>query len=137
MLKKQVERLVFHFEESSHILYTYSTDHRTKKQFMLTWSLQSLLANLKVNNYDQNQRLALCINKLNGLENNRSPNQQKSPYSLLNINSFVTQNYFSRHQHSFFYKGERVTEQTFFVSAEYPSAIMGTNLGRIFIVQLF
>lgn len=104
---------------------------------MLTWSLQSLLANLKVNNLDKDQKLALCINQLNVLDKAERHRPHKSPYQLLNINNFVAQNYFSKHQHSFFYRDERVTAQTFFVSAEYPSVILGTNFGRIFIVQLF
>lgn len=104
---------------------------------MLTWSLQSILANLKVNNLSLDQKIALCVSPLDVFDKADRLAGQKSPFQLLNINSFVAQNYFSRHQHSFFYSGEEVTAQTFFVSAEYPSVILGTNFGRIFIVQLF
>lgn len=104
---------------------------------MLTWSLQSLLANLKVNNLSPDQKIAMCVSPLDIFEKADRQGGYKSPFQLLNLNSFVANTYFSKHQHSFFKRGEEVTAQTFFVSAEYPSVILGTNFGRIFIVQLF
>jgi len=56
---------------------------------------------------------------------------------ILNINQFVTKNYFSRHQHSFFYSDEKITDQTFYVASDFPSMVLGTNYGRVFVVQLF
>jgi WD40 repeat protein len=56
---------------------------------------------------------------------------------LININQFITKNYFSRHQHSFFYSDEKVLDQTFYISSDFPSMVLGTDYGRIFIIQLF
>ena len=67
----------------------------------------------------------------------RMPNGGKDPNCILNLNQFVTRNYFTRHQHSFFYSDEKITDQTFYVSSDFPSMVVGTNYGRIFVVQLF
>ena len=62
---------------------------------------------------------------------------QNSCHKLLTLNPFISKNYFSRYQHSFFFSDEKITCQTFYSSADYPSIIVGTDYGRIFIVQLF
>jgi len=57
--------------------------------------------------------------------------------NILNLHPFIQKNYFSRHQHSFFYHDEKITDQTFYIASDFPSMILGTNYGRIFFVQLF
>lgn len=110
------------------MLYAYSRD--SSKQHMVSWSLQSIFLALKSKQHDKVVSVAANVTELKMFG---STNQD----SVININPYVAQNYFSKHQHSFFYPGEKVTEQTFFVSAEFPSVILGTSRGRIFIVQLF
>ena len=56
---------------------------------------------------------------------------------MLNINPFIAKHYFTRYQHSFFYTDEKITDQTFYVASDFPSMIIGTNYGRVFIVQMF
>lgn len=63
--------------------------------------------------------------------------KSKEPFSMLNISPYIVKNYFSRWQHSFFYSDEKITDQAFYVSTDFPSIVVGTNYGRIFIVQLF
>ena len=61
----------------------------------------------------------------------------KDPNCIININQFLAKNQFRKYQHSFFYSDELITEQTFYASQDFPSMIIGTNYGRIFIIQLF
>lgn len=58
-------------------------------------------------------------------------------FNKLSLNKFVTKNYLSRFQHSFFYADEQITDQAFYLAQDHPSLIVGTNYGRIFIVQCF
>lgn len=73
---------------------------------MLTWSLRSLFANLKVHNLGP-QKLALHVNPVS-LFGSSAP--QEPLNSCLSLNPYVTKTYFSRHQHSFFYTEEKVVE---------------------------
>lgn len=59
------------------------------------------------------------------------------PNCIININQFLAKNQFRKFQHSFFYSDEKITEQTFYASQDFPSMIIGTNYGRVFIIQLF
>jgi hypothetical protein len=82
-------------------------------------------------------QIPVHANDLDFFGSSSGHNQAKDPNCILNINQFVAKNYFSRHQHSFFYCDEKVTDQAFYTSSDFPSMVLGTNYGRIFIVQLF
>ena len=100
---------------------------------MLTWNLSSLFLNLKVSNFTK-QKLGLHLNEIDLFGDNI---QDKSSNCIININYHIAKNYFSKYQHSFFYTDEKITEQSFYASSDFPGMIIGTNYGRIFIMQLF
>lgn len=100
---------------------------------MVTWSLDSLFLNLAAGSTKE-LRLPIHTNELDIFGSSTASNQAKDSNCILNINQFVAKNYFSRHQHSFFYCDEKVTDQAFYASSDFPSMVLGTNYGRIFIV---
>lgn len=99
---------------------------------MLSWSLQPVLNSLKTKSNHEVTIAASCTQL--SLTASQPSALHSSTECPISINPYILKTYFSKYQHSFFLEGERVTEQTFFVSSEFPSVILGTTLGRIFIV---
>ena len=128
----------FNFFEEQSLLYTYVSSKELCQDIstMVTWSLDSLFLNLAAGTTKE-LRLSVHTNELDIFGSSTASNQAKDSNCILNINQFVAKNYFSRHQHSFFYCDEKVTDQAFYASSDFPSMVLGTNYGRIFIVQLF
>ena len=81
---------------------------------MITWSLEALLNDMVPQNLDDKQekepKIPTHLNKMDIFGSSQGSSQSNDSNSILNINQFVTKNYFSRHQHSFFYSDERITD---------------------------
>jgi hypothetical protein len=114
------------------------------KQKMITWSLQSLFNQVFQKNKVKEAKLPVYITslKLSGADDSSnlsdsSSRLQTPKNSLIGLHPFIQKHYFSRHQHSFFYTDECITDQTFYVASDFPALVMGTNYGRVFIIQLF
>jgi hypothetical protein len=134
-LKKKMggaEAVAYNYFGEQCLLYTYLPSAKSGKTQALAWSLEHVLEE-----QEGQIRIPLSVNQIEVFGNSKTPNTGKDPNCILNLNQFVTKNYFTRHQHSFFYSDEEITDQTFYVSSDFPSMVVGTNYGRIFIVQLF
>lgn len=101
---------------------------------MITWSLQGILNKLFNAKDLLNFRIPTCVSNLSFT----APSDVQPPRNtLINLHQYIQKNYFSRFQHSFFYENEYITDQTFYSASDFPSIILGSNYGRVFIVQLF
>jgi len=105
---------------------------------MITWSLEVLLRNALAPDTMSTRKRALKIpvhfNQIDIFGTSKVSGPSTDSYCMLNINQFITKNYFSRYQHSFFYSDEKITDQTLYIASNFPSMILGTNYGRIFLV---
>jgi hypothetical protein len=124
----------YNYQNKENILYTFIPSSERNGTIMLSWSIEYLLKTSL-----SSHKLPLHINNINvlGQSNSSSTQSSRDPNCILNLNQFITKNYLSRHQHSFFYSDELITDQTFYVSSDFPSIVIVTNFGRIFIIQLF
>ena len=111
---------------------------------MMTWSLDSLFSQVFQKNKVKDAKVPLYVTslRLTGSEEpcsvDSGANKSQSPKgTLISIHPFIQKHYFSRHQHNFFYSDERITDQTFYIASDFPALVMGTNYGRVFVVQLF
>lgn len=102
---------------------------------MVSWSLQGVLAKLFGQKSEMRMvRVPTCVSPISFMS---SDDIQPPKNTLINLHPFIQKHYFSRYQHSFFYVDEVITDQTFYVASDFPAIVLGTNYGRIFIVQLF
>ena len=105
---------------------------------MITWSLEALLRNVfapgMLDTSKSKLKIPAHVNQIDIFGASKVSGPSTDSYSMLNINHFITKNYFGPYQHSFFYSDEKITDQTLYIASDFPSMILGTNYGRIFLV---
>lgn len=97
---------------------------------MFTWSLKTLLTNLDFLPENSHVTIPLYINQVSVLP-------PKIENCLINFNPIIIKSYFNKHQFQFFFSDETITESVIYTSVNHPCLLIGTSMGRIFMIPMF
>ena len=137
---------LFKYNKTQNILYTFVEEEGEnvlqpeKNTTQLTWNFTELLESIvEQNELNLEQCLPLCVTPMNHLLGGTCDTKEVTTgmNCPLNLNKLLLTNCYNKLNFQFFYTDEHVTESTCTVDNQMPVYVVGTNYGRVFILQMF